>query len=83
MLYQVTDMEILDNYKLRLKFKDGACKVYDAHILLDDPVFSPLKDEELFRKAYVDVGGYGIIWNDDIDLSSGELYAHGVDVKGE
>lgn len=83
MLYQITDMEILDGYKLRLNFTDGASKVYDMHILLDDPVFSPLKDEELFRKAYVDVGGFGVVWNDEIDLASEELYAHGVDVKVE
>ncbi len=81
MLYQITAMEIMDDYRLRLNFKDGACKVYDMHIVLDDPVFSPLKDKELFRKAYVDVGGFGVIWNDEIDLASEELYAHGVDVK--
>ncbi|WP_199647569.1 DUF2442 domain-containing protein [Peptoclostridium sp. AF21-18] len=25
----------------------------------------------------IDTGGYGIIWNDDIDLSCNELYENG------
>lgn len=36
---------------------------------------------ELFEAAKVDVGGYGIVWNDDLDLSCDELLANGKEVK--
>ncbi len=33
-----------------------------------------------FEDVYVDVGGHGIVWNDDLDLSSDELWENGVQV---
>jgi len=42
--------------------------------------FSALKDEQLFRLVKVDAGGYGISWNDDIDLACNELWENGVPV---
>ena len=36
-----------------------------------------LKENDLFYKVHVDVGGYGIIWNDKIDLAAEELYYNG------
>lgn len=39
------------------------------------PVFSPLRDVPgLFEQVSVDPGGYGISWNDDIDLDASELW---------
>lgn len=38
-------------------------------------MFAPLKDNyTLFETVKVDVGGYGIIWNDELDISCDELY---------
>lgn len=31
----------------------------------------------LFEQVKVDAGGYGISWNDEIDLSCNELYENG------
>ena len=39
-----------------------------------------LEDELLFRDVVVDQGGYGIIWNDDLDLSCDELWENGTEV---
>ena len=38
------------------------------------------QDPELFYSVHVDTGGYGIVWNDEIDLACDELYANGVQV---
>lgn len=46
------------------------------------PVFAELKeDTQAFYCVEVDVGGYGIVWNDDLDLSCDELWEHGVTVE--
>ncbi len=37
----------------------------------------------LFKQVKVDVGGYGIIWNDELDLECNELYFEGVTVKNK
>ena len=36
-----------------------------------------MEDSSLFESVSVDVGGYGIIWNDDLDLSCDELWDNG------
>lgn len=35
----------------------------------------------LFSCVAVDVGGYGIVWNDELDLSCDELWENGTVVK--
>ncbi len=45
-------------------------------------MFAQLKDNyTLFETVKVDVGGYGIVWNDELDISCDELYANGKLVK--
>lgn len=43
--------------------------------------FSSLKDSALFSEAEVDQGGYGISWNDELDLSCDELWEHGINCE--
>ena len=46
------------------------------------PCFAVLKElPELFASVYVDVGGYGIVWNDALDLSCDELWENGTQVQ--
>ena len=48
--------------------------------LLEKSPFDQLKDKNLFFSVQVDVGGYGISWNDFIDLSEYELYINSKEV---
>ena len=44
-------------------------------------LFLPLEDNPiLFSSVLVDQGGYGVVWNDDIDISCDELWENGVQV---
>ena len=70
----------LENKQLWIEFKDGSQKVYDCSPLLHKPAFAPLQHEALFKMVKVDQGGYGISWNDDIDLAESELWLNGVDI---
>lgn len=40
--------------------------------------FDALKNESLLCLVHVDLGGYGVSWNADIDLSEYELWTRGV-----
>ena len=48
---------------------------------LGNEIFNELKNPELFVQVKVDTGGYGISWNDDIDLDGEEIWANGTVVK--
>lgn len=69
----------LHNFTLRAEFLDGSEKIYDVKPLMKKiPVFEMLGYVHgLFEQVRIDTGGYGIIWNDDIDLSCDELYENG------
>lgn len=82
MFHKVKDVAALSNLMLSVRFANGTTKLYDMRPLLDRlPVFRTLEDPALFSEARVDVGGYGIVWNDDVDLSCDELWERGEKVE--
>ncbi len=82
MFHKVKNVTPLKNYELSVQFSKGITKKYDVKPLFDRyKIFNNLKDEKLFNKVHVGQGGYGIIWNDEIDLSCDELYENGKIVK--
>lgn len=85
MFNRVKDVKAIEPLKLQVQFVDGTVKKYDVEPLISEiPVFSLLRDiPGLFFQVKPDVGGYGICWNDEIDLSADELYENGEDMEGE
>ncbi|MBR5273227.1 MAG: DUF2442 domain-containing protein [Clostridia bacterium] len=82
MFHKVKNVNALPDYKLSVQFAEGVTKIYYVSPLFEKySFFLPLKDNpELFCSVTVDQGGYGIVWNDDIDISCEELHANGVKV---
>ena len=70
---------MLPDYCLFVQFSEGASKKYDVKTLFEywEPFKEFQRNPELFSKARVDVGGYGVVWNDDLDLSCDELFENG------
>jgi len=62
---------------LLVTFKNGGQKVNDCTPLLQNEAFRPLQDEAVFRCAHVDTHGYGVVWNDNIDLAESEIWLNG------
>ena len=40
-------------------------------------------DSDLFHSVRADTGGYGVVWNDELDLSCDELFLSGKTVLAE
>lgn len=74
---RIKSISVEDNYILIVTFENDIVKKYDFKPMLDRPEFCNLKDKLLFSSVKVDVGGYGISWNDDLDLSEYELWING------
>ena len=78
MFHKINIVKALDNYKLLVFFSEGVTKIYDVKPLFEKfLVFNNLKKDVLFDECRVDVGGYGVSWNDEIDLSCDELFNNG------
>lgn len=75
MFHRVKEVIPLENMLLKIKFVNNKIKVYDVKPLIKKrEIFNELKNEKLFKKVKVDQGGYGISWNDNIDLACNELW---------
>lgn len=76
MFHKIKKVEPLHNYILKVIFENGAIKYYDVKPLFEKwSIFKSLTTiNGLFEQVKVDVGGYGISWNNEIDLSCNELW---------
>ena len=77
--HKAASVETLPCCCLRVVFQDGVVKTYDIKKLFDDlPQLRALEEDTLlFAAARVSPGGYGIIWNEDLDLDCNEIYVNG------
>lgn len=79
MFYKVKDVKPLDNFILLITFENNEIKYYDVKTLFNK--FTAFQDlvniPGLFKLVKIDEGGYGISWNENIDLSCNELWNNG------
>ena len=79
MFPKINSVAPLPEYRLLVSFAEGLSKTYDMKpLFVSYPVFAPLREVPgLFQQVRTDPGGYGISWNDDLDLDGEELWANG------
>lgn len=78
MFYRIVDVNPLPNMCLLVRFTDNIVKEYDIRPLIKTlPAFQALGTPDLFKQVRVDIGGYGVVWNDELDISSNELWEKG------
>ena len=82
MFYKITSLATLDDYILLVSFSNGVFKKFDLKKIINK--YDPFKDliniPGLYKKAKIDIGGYGIIWNDYLDIASSGIYERGEEV---
>lgn len=71
---KIKSVVVLDDYKLVVLFSNGIVKNVDFKNIIKEPFYEDLQDKILFNQVVVDTGGYGVSWNDDIDMSEYELW---------
>lgn len=83
MFHKIAEIKVLRGFLLWVLFRDGAETLYDVSTLFDKiPAFRDFENiPGLFEQVKIDVGGYGISWNDDLDLDAEELRANGTLLK--
>ena len=71
----IDDATIENDHFLRVTFRCQLTFILDLESLYDMPLFHGLKDKKV-RYNFI-VTNYGIIWNDDIDISATYIWTHG------
>ena len=82
MFHKISNVKPLQNMLLFVEFRDGTEVIYNAEKLpAVNELFNDLKNNEIFSQVKVDIGGYGISWNDDLDLAGEEIWENGTVIK--
>ncbi len=82
MFHKIKEVKAIKEYEIAVTFIDDTVKKYDVeHLFSIWDCFKDLKQiKGLFWNVKVDTGGYGIRWNNEIDLSCEELWENGVEI---
>lgn len=77
---RICQAKAINDHTLVIEFTNHEVKKYDIVYLLENTMFAPLRKPAFFKNFQVEQGGYGIVWNEDIDLSEYELWKNGITV---
>lgn len=80
MTHRIQTVEAKDDYIIEAVFYDGQIVQYDVkQLFVVFPVFRVFEDDQkLFRSVKADQGGYGVSWNDELDLDAETIWEDGV-----
>ena len=76
MFFAVINVTPLNNYLLRLKFKNGEEKIFDMKPYLETGIFKTLKDKKIFQTVRVSFDT--VEWANEADIDPETLYLEGV-----
>lgn len=81
---RATSVNFLDDVILEMTFQDGKVVRFDmSTMFLKFPQLEELRrDRKLFESGHLDPGGFGVIWNDELDFEAISIYEDG-EVVGE
>ena len=76
MYHDITDVRMLDGYKLHLTFDDGKSGILDCKPFIEKGgVFSKLRDPEFFRSVHVHDELGVLTWDNEIDIAPETVYS--------
>ena len=73
-MHSVMEAEVLDGYRIRLRFEDGTVGIVDLEDRLWGPMFESLMDPVVFRRVRVDPQAGTITRPNGADLAPDTLY---------
>lgn len=79
MFVRGTNVKFLEDVTIEMTFQDGKIVRYDMSKMFSKfPQLRELRNNrKLFENGHLDPGGYGIIWNDDLDFEANSIYEDG------
>lgn len=72
---KIKDIKVFpDQYTIVVLFDNKIIREINFTKKIEEDFYCDLKNKVLFSMVTIDAGGYGLSWNDDIDISEYELY---------
>lgn len=78
MFIKAINVRFLEGANIEVTYIDGKIIRYDMSTMYEKyPQLAQLENRSLFESGHLDPGGYGIIWNDDLDFDAMSIYEDG------
>lgn len=79
MHYMAIDVKFLEDVTLEMTFQDGKVIRYDMSKMFNKyPQLEELRsNRELFISGHLDLTGFAVVWNDDLDFDATSIYDDG------
>jgi hypothetical protein len=78
---KVIKVKAISSLKLEILFENGEQKLYNVSKLINLSPFDKLTDYNFFKQVKVDENGYGIYWDDNLDLAESELFENSIAIS--
>jgi hypothetical protein len=82
MIPKITNVEVVENYKIRLNYETGEIKLFDVLPYIAGTWYKELYDDRYFKKVHIISNGKGIEWEHGQDIAPHELYDMSISVNG-
>ena len=75
-----TKVEFLEDVTIQVTFQDGNVYKYDlSKMFFKYPQLEELRrNRKLFEGGHLDIGGYAVEWNDDLDFDATSIHEEGI-----
>ena len=85
MFHTATNVSFLEDVTIEVTYRDGKVFRYDmSKLFLKYPQLEELRrNRQLFESGQIDPGGYGIVWNDKLDVDATGIYEDGIFIRQE
>ena len=81
MMHKIKSVITKNDLIISATFFDGTVKEYSVDRLFNIyPQLKELENRELFNSVQVDAGGYGVSWNDDLELDAETIWEDGIEI---
>lgn len=81
MMHKIKSVITKNDLIISATFFDGTVKEYSVDRLFNIyPQLKELENRELFYSVQIDAGGYGVSWNDDLDLDAETIWEDGIEI---
>lgn len=81
MMHKIKSVITKNDLIISATFFDGTVKEYSVDRLFNIyPQLKELENRELFNSVQIDAGGYGVSWNDDLDLDAETIWEDGIEI---
>jgi hypothetical protein len=71
---KITQVEAIENYKIKLNYENGEIKIFDVLPYISGPWYNELTNNKYFKTIHLISNGKGIEWENGQDIAPHELY---------